>query len=255
MADPAVNRRTREVFLDVHSDLPRQGPGNRACTERALNMTGPLGHVRQVLDVACGPGMQTLDLADLLPGATITAVDARADYVAEGQRRAALQGASERVEFVQGDMASLPFAAGGFDLLWCEGAAYIMGVENALRSWRPLLGPGGRLALSEAVWLRADPPGQLRDWWDHGYPGMRNVEGCRELVRAAGFDLLGDFVLPEDAWWEHYYLPLLERLDLLANKYEGDRVAQGVLQGCRDEIAFYREYADYYGYVFLVMAA
>jgi hypothetical protein len=28
-----------------------------------------------------------------------------------------------------------------------------MGVESALRTWKPLLRPGGRLALSEAVWL------------------------------------------------------------------------------------------------------
>ena len=56
----------RELFADVHSDLPRQGPGNRASTERALAMAGALPADVRILDIACGPGMQTLDLAYLV---------------------------------------------------------------------------------------------------------------------------------------------------------------------------------------------
>lgn len=41
-----------------------------------------------VLDIACGPGAQTLDLARLLPEATISAIDSHQPFVDEANRRA-----------------------------------------------------------------------------------------------------------------------------------------------------------------------
>ena len=35
------------------------------------------------------------------------------------------------------------FAASSFDVIWCEGAIYNMGVEAALKDWRRLLVRGG----------------------------------------------------------------------------------------------------------------
>ena len=244
----------RAVFFEVHDGLPREGPGNRDCTARALALAGPLARHPRVLDIACGPGMQTMDLAALLPGAAVTGVDIHAPFVDEVNRRAAARGWSNRVSAVTGDMAALAYPPASFDLLWCEGAAYMMGVAAALRAWRPLLRPGGRLALSEAVWLRDDPPHDLRRCWAGDYPAMGDVAACRALVGDCGYALLGDFVLPEEAWWRDYYTPLERRLDSLAEKYAGDALAAAVLDETREEIALYRTGAAYYGYVFLVMA-
>jgi ubiquinone/menaquinone biosynthesis C-methylase UbiE len=245
----------RRVFFDVHSGLPREGPGSRDCTARALALAQPLPVGAAVLDIACGPGMQTMDLAALLPEARIVALDNHAPFLAELQRRAAAAGAAERVAPVLGDMAALPFPNGSFDLLWCEGAAYMLGLRQALRTWRPLLRPGGRLALTEAVWLRPDPPAAVRRCWAPDYPDMGDVASCRRIARDCGYGLLGDFVLPESAWWEHYYTPMEKRVAQLTPRYAGDAVAAQVLQACREEIEIYRAFAGYYGYVFLVLAA
>lgn len=244
----------RAVFLDLHSGLPREGPGNRDCTEQALKLAGDLPSPAKVLDIACGPGMQTMDLADLLPDAEIMAVDTHEPFVEEANRRARARGVNDRVRAAYGDMTALAFPAASFDLIWCEGAAYIMGVGNALRSWRLLLKPGGKLALSEAVWLSPDPPDELRRMWLEEYPDMRDVAGCRALVRECGYELLGDFVLPDRAWWDDYYAPQEQRLAELAPKYAGDPVAEAVLREAREEMEFHRTHAAYYGYVFLVMA-
>lgn len=244
--------KARAVFFDIHCGLQREGPGNRDSTRRALDLARPLPEQPKVLDIACGPGMQTMDLADLLPDAEIAAIDNHRPFVEEANRRAAECGVAERVRAEFGDMRSLDFDPARFDLIWCEGAAYIMGVGNALRGWRPLLKPGGRLALTEAVWLRSDAPDPVRQCWAE-YPEMGDIDACRTLVRDCGFDLLGDFVLPEAAWWDDYYTPMERRLDQLAPKYAGDAVAEAVLGESRQEIAVFRDCAAYYGYIFLVM--
>lgn len=248
--DPAVRR----AFFALHCGLPREGPGNRESTARALQLAGALPARARVLDIACGPGMQTMDLAELLPAARITATDNHAPYLEELARRAAARGLSGRVTTVLADMRALPFAAGSFDLLWCEGAAYIMGVGKALRAWRPLLAAGGRLALTEAVWLRADAPAALRRCWGPDYPDMGDVAACRRLVADCGYRLLGDFVLPEVAWWDDYYRPLEARLAQPTPAFGDDAATRAVLHAAREEIEMYRTYAAYYGYVFLVMA-
>jgi SAM-dependent methyltransferase len=249
--DPHV----REAFFDVHSGLPREGPGNRASTARARVRCGELPGAARVLDIACGPGQQTLDLAAVLPDATITGIDNHPPFVDEAKRRAAKAGVADRVKAEHGDMETLAFKPESFDLIWCEGAAYIMGVEAALKAWRPLLKPGGRLALTEAVWLKPDPPESLRRCWDLDYPDMRDTDACRAMVRRSGYRLLGDFVLPEAAWWDDYYAPMQARLDELGGKYQDDDVGQEVIDLCAEEIVMYRDFSDFYGYVFLVMAA
>jgi ubiquinone/menaquinone biosynthesis C-methylase UbiE len=245
--------KAREIFFEIHKGLPREGPGNRESTARALELAGPLPEKVTVLDIACGPGKQTMDLAQLLPGAQIVALDNHRPFLEELTRRALAGGMSDRIETVPGDMAALPFADNSFDLIWCEGAAYIMGVEKALRSWCRLLRPGGHLAISEAVWLRPDPPEEPRQIWAEDYPEMRDLAGCRALVQACGYELLGDFVLPESAWWDDYYNPILERLTEIAPRYAGDAFAEELLQAEMAEIEAYRNYAAYYGYAFFVM--
>jgi SAM-dependent methyltransferase len=245
--------RTRNVFFDIHDGLPREGPGNQASTARALALAGPLPTPSRVLDIGCGPGMQTMDLAFLLPDAEIIAIDNHIPFVEATHRRAIAAGVDEQVRALAGDMKALDFPDASFDLIWCEGGAYLMGVEAALSSWRRLLKPDGRLAFTEAVWLTPDPPAEARAFWAE-YPGIGDVEACRALAARAGYRLLGDFVLPEAAWWQDYYTPMAQRLELLEAKYAERPPALEVLATSRHEIEIYRRHADAYGYLFLVLA-
>jgi len=62
-------------------------------------------------------------------------------------------------------MTELPFADESFDLVWAEGSAYIMGVENALTQWRTLLQSQGCMVLSDLVWLTETPSQTVREFW------------------------------------------------------------------------------------------
>ena len=247
------NPRQRDVFFDVHSELPREGPGNKDCTARALSLAGQLQEAASILDIACGPGMQTIHLAELLPDATIIAVDLNESMAEEARRRIASMGMSKRIAVELGDMASLAYPDAAFDVIWCEGAAYNIGVERAIRNWKRMLKPAGIIALTDAVWLKKDPPPDLAEFWT-AYPDMNNVESRRQIVEECGYELKGDFILPEAAWWDDYYLPMRSRLQMLAARYKDDSEAMSVIDECGTEIDFYEQYPDYYGYVFLVMS-
>ncbi|MCH9688306.1 MAG: class I SAM-dependent methyltransferase [Deltaproteobacteria bacterium] len=246
-------QRAEQVFLQVHEGLPRQGPGSQACTWRALDLVGPLPPSPRVLDIGCGPGMQTLDLAERLPTATITAVDLLPGFVQEARSRVLERGLSSRVDVQSGDMKALGFSPGSFDLIWCEGAAYIMGMRDALQAWAPLLREQGRVALTEVAWLGADRPAALESFWREVYPPMTDIDGCTQHVTAAGLTPIDHFVLPGSAWWDDYYTPLEARVESLTVELATDPVAGRVLQEYRDELAMYREHGSHYGYVFFVM--
>jgi hypothetical protein len=46
-------------------------------------------------------------------------------------------------------MNDLHFPDGSIDVLWCEGAIFIIGFAKGLATWRRLLVPGGHLVVSE----------------------------------------------------------------------------------------------------------
>jgi ubiquinone/menaquinone biosynthesis C-methylase UbiE len=244
--------RQRDIFFTLHSGLPREGPGNRASTARALSLAGPLPNDAKVLDIACGPGAQTLDLARLLPDARLTAVDFHEPFLRDLETRAKQADVAHRIETLKGDMASLDFAPHSFDLIWCEGAAYIMGVEAALLKWKPLLRHGGALALTEAVWLKANPPAEVTAFLAE-YPAMGDAGNLRAIARRCGYAIAGDFLLPEDAWWTDYYAPMAARMEALSKQFAGDALALSILDEARLEIDMFRRYPDYYGYLFIVL--
>lgn len=249
-SDPAQ----RAAFFAVHSDMPREGPGDRASVEKALQLAAPLPPRPDVLDIACGPGGQTLDLADLLPCARITALDGHPPFLRQLEVRGQDAGVMDRISIVHGDMARLPYPPQSFDLIWCEGAAYIIGFDAALAAWKPLLRPGGVLALTEPVWLRSDPPAPVRACWEE-YPAMEDVASARRRAVERGYHILGDFVLSDAAWQTYYYGPLEQRMQAAATRLAGDPVAEVVLAEIRDEIDCRRAYPEYYGYLFLVLRA
>jgi len=247
-ADPAQ----RAAFFAVHKNMPREGPGDRASAVEALRLAGPTPARPDVLDLACGPGGQTLDLADLLPDARITALDGYQPFLRQLEARARAAGVLDRISIEHGDMGRLPYPPQSFDLVWCEGAAYIIGFDAALAAWKPLLRPGGVLALTEPVWLKPDPPASVRACWE-AYPAMEDVASAHRRAAGRGYDILGDFVLEDAAWWTDYYGPLGTRLEAATARLAGDPAAEAVLAEIRDEIECRRAYPDTYGYLFLVL--
>ncbi len=239
------------VFLDVQRGLPRQGPGSADSTKQALALCAGLPSDPTLLDIGCGPGAQTMVLAANLLG-RIIAVDTCQEYLDVLLDRAAQAEVADRVEILNADMAALDLPSGSIDIIWCEAAAYAMGIPAALKAWRPLLREGGYLVFSELVWLQDDAPATVREFWASEYPAMTEVDTVLKWIDSTGYRRVGDFTLPDEAWWIDYYGPLEAKLPGLRQKYADDERALSVVEATQTEIEMRRSYPTYYGYHFFV---
>jgi SAM-dependent methyltransferase len=104
-----------------------------------------------ILDAGCGNGRHALPLAGA--GYKVVALDGSRTLLAAAHRAA--RGA-RRPRFVRGAYAMLPFEPGSFDAVLCLGTALGYGGEEAdraaLREFRRVLAPGGRLVIETLHW-------------------------------------------------------------------------------------------------------
>ena len=191
------------LLFELFENTPRQGPGSVETTRRALRLLPDSLRVERALDLGCGTGGPTIVLAEET-GAHITAVDIHPPFLATLRTRAEERGLAERISTVVADMADATSLGVGFDLIWAEGSAYSIGLENALRRWRPLLRPGGCLVVTELVWFVADPSARARAFFAGEYADMRDEATRIDQAQSARYELLGSFRLPPDDWHAYY---------------------------------------------------
>lgn len=239
------------LMADLYGALPRQGPGSAAATRRAFDMLRPLPDNPLALDIGCGTGGQTMELAMLTTG-HIIALDVFEWALDVLSRKVVEAGLVGRVHTTRQSMLEMDFREESFDLIWAEGSLYIMGFENALRTCRDLLKDGGYLAASEVCWLRDDPPAELQEFWQREYPDIKSVDDNLQLIGENGYELLGHFTLPDRAWWDQYYTPMRKRIPGLRLKYANSPEALGLLDDNEIEMNLHRKYSKWYGYEFFV---
>jgi|GEM_PF-402315 len=241
-----------EAFFSLYEGLPRQGPGSESSTHEALQRLGTLKKPLRVIDLGCGSGASTLLLARELQS-PVVAYDQHAPFLEALSANADQEGLKSLIDVRQGDFTQLDEPPCSYDLIWCEGAAYLVGFERALSLWRPLLAPGGKLALTELTWLADVPSDEPRVFWKKAYPGMTNREGnCRSAQRV-GYSVLDTFALPKDDWWNEYYRPLRRRIATFRANHTVPRTIEAILAETEREMDIVERYSDEFGYVFYLL--
>lgn len=230
--------------------MEKLGPGDNAHTLHVLRLL-PRQDFQVIVDAGCGSGRQTLALARAL-GTPVHAVDSYQPFLDALAQRAEAQQVRHLVQTHCMDMKDIPGAFPSIDLLWCEGAAYNIGFANALSLWAPAIVPAGFAVVSELSWLEQEAaPVAVRDFFRSGYPDMRSVQQNAELVKQAGFKLLGTHTLPRETWVEGYYDILAPRAKALL-----DHTAPSVREFAAEtikEIEAFEQSEGSYGYVFFLL--
>jgi ubiquinone/menaquinone biosynthesis C-methylase UbiE len=144
------NRRAPTFDSDFGHSI--RTPDERAAWDRILNLVAGGRNGLDALDVGCGTGFLSLELA--ARGHKVTGIDFAPEMLALAKDKAATAGAAIRFEHADAD--NLPFTAGSFDLVISRHVLWTLPhPEAAIDEWLRVLRPGGRLAVIDGQSLVA----------------------------------------------------------------------------------------------------
>ena len=185
--------------LDILIEKDRIRTNFLPSVRKAYSMLPPMPSPL-ILDVGCGTGVPTIELATL-GGGHVTGLDIDGNSLELLKKKVSKAGLSNRIKVVRGSMTEINFPPGSFDIIWAEGSIAFIGFERGLREWRSFLVPQGFLVVHDEA---------------------ADLEQKRALIDDCSYRLLGEFELTVDDWREKYFGPLDARLQELRSLYDGD---------------------------------
>jgi SAM-dependent methyltransferase len=238
------------ALIELHRGLERQGPGDTDYSNFVVSTIPELPTNPRIADIGCGTGAGTLFLAEKFQS-KVRAVDFSRAFLDELEDRSRQRGLDHLVETIECDMRHLDWEPEIIDLLWSEAAAYNMTFEGALKAWKPFMAPNGIAVISEMNYFSDDVPEPLRTYMQNAYPAIKTEPENSDIINSSGFQVLGIYRLPSEAWWDNYYGPLRKNMESFKNS--NDSVMQSVITDTEVEMKFFEEYEKFYGYSFYVM--
>ena len=247
-----MTQKELEILVSFHKDGERQGPGSCHTTKLALELTGIIGNNSlKIVDIGCGTGAQTIILAKNLNG-QITAVDIYPEFLEILADRAIKNRVQDQIKITNCSMDKLPFHDQEFDMIWSEGAIYIMGFQTGIQAWKKFLKKDGILAITEISWITNKRPKAIQDYWDEVYPEIDIVSNKISILEKNGFSPIAHFILPENCWLDNYYHSIEKRISSLQNRFKHHKEIDRFVQSELKEVEMYKKYKSYYSYGFYI---
>ena len=196
-----------DVYTHGHHETVLRAHRWRTASNSAAYLLPALEPGFRLLDIGCGPGTISIDLATRVR--EVVGIDASAQ-VLRGARAAATAAGATNVSFVVGDAYALPFPDDSFDVVHAHQVLqHLTNPVAALREMRRVARPGGVVAVRDAdfsamTWY---PPQPGLDRWLSLYHQLTRANAAdadagRKLaswVSEAGFD--PDDIVPSAGVW------------------------------------------------------
>jgi SAM-dependent methyltransferase len=175
--------------------------------------TDPIEPADHVLDIGCGNGQSTLDVARVAREGSALGIDLSSSMLEVARRRAAAAGVTN-VDFRQADAQTYAFDPGTFDVAISRfGSMFFDQRTAAFTNIGAALRPGGRLALlvwqdvTKNEWImsvrEALAAGRDLPTPAIGTPGpmaLSDQDDVRSLLSGAGFESVGFTSIEEPVW-------------------------------------------------------
>lgn len=232
-------------YVHGHAPAVQRSHARRTAAGSAGYLLPGLRPGASLLDVGCGVGSITVDLAARVAPGRVVGVDASEEALTAA--RAAARTAEVHVELVVADALALPFADASFDVVHAHQVLqHLPDPVGALREMRRVVRPDGVVAVRDVdyatVHFHPELPG-LTDWLAAYRTTARASggdpdAGARLLrwVREAGFTRttpsasVWSWATPDErAWWGETWAERVEASDLTdrlrATGHDADRTA------------------------------
>lgn len=188
--------RQSEVYTHGHHESVLRSHAWRTAENSCGYLLASLHGGLDLLDVGCGPGTITTDLARLVAPGCAVGLDRSSGVLAQAHAHAVERQVS--VEFCSGDVYQLPFPDAAFDVIHAHQVLqHLAEPVRALTEMRRVLRPAGVLAVRDSdyacfAWVPADP---LLTRWLALYREIARRNGgepdagrfLKAWARAAGF--------------------------------------------------------------------
>ncbi|MFL6142713.1 MAG: methyltransferase domain-containing protein [Labedaea sp.] len=137
------------VYTHGHHSAVLRSHRSRTAATSAAYLLDRLRPGLELLDVGCGPGTITADLAELVAPGRVVAIDTAPDVLA-GARALAAERALANLEVTVGDVTALDFAEDSFDVVHAHQVLqHLADPVAALREMRRVCRPGGVVAVRD----------------------------------------------------------------------------------------------------------
>jgi len=185
----------------------------------------------RILDIGCGSGVPTMELARLGQGEVI-GIDIDQPALDKLTKKISEAGFSNRVQAVNCSILDMVFPDESFDIIWSEGSIFVIGFKRGIQEWKRFLKPNGFMVI-------------------HDEKG--NVEEKLEQISKCGYKLLGYFILSEDTWWTEYFAPLEKLIAKSQTSYADDPHTLEELKQAQRELEMFKHNPERNNSVYFVI--
>ena len=199
-------------------------------TRKAFRMLPQMEKPR-ILDIGCGSGIPTIELARLSNG-EITGIDIDQSALDKFKREIEKEQLSTRIQAECCSIFDMDFPDESFNIIWAEGSIYAIGFEKGLREWKRFLKPDGYMVI-------------------HDEQG--NISKKLEQISSCGYEILDYFILNKETWWTEYFAPLRKLIIEFRKKHTDNPKILEELDQAQGELDMFKKYPDRNSSVCFVM--
>jgi len=167
-----------------------------------------------ILDVGCGSGVPTIELANI-SGGHVVGIDIDETALNLLRRKLQQMGLKDRVSVIKNSIHTMDFPQENFDIIWAEGSSFVIGFEKSIKNWCRFLKQNGFLVIHD----------ELKD---------KNKK--LKFLTKYGYALIAQFELSNNLWWREYLTPLEKLIQKFRNKYPNDSMLNKELNKDQIEI-------------------